>query len=238
MAMTLSRRGVLALGAAMLLAPATVLAARPVKVNKRKVVVVRNTFDPRNPPKEMPPLGPGADAITHFKFGCGTRASYEVTGQRQERGACVCSARINDMDVDLDLEITVWVPTNARKKLIDHEEGHREIGEMVYQKADEYARAEARKFVGRTVTGRGRTRLAAAETAVKSANHDFCEAYLQLTAVWADRVGNRYDEITNHGRRNPPSVEDAIAEAFEREPPTDEPPAAPPENRRRARADN
>src|SRR5439155_10394007 len=109
--------------------------ARGVSVQKAKVVVVRKTFDRRNPPKDMPPLGPRADAVTHLKFGCSASAAYEVTSRRRDtsrrRGAsgCTATAVVNDLDVQLELEITIWVPRGARQKLIDHEEGHRVIGE-------------------------------------------------------------------------------------------------------------
>jgi hypothetical protein len=41
---------------------------------------------------------------------------------------------------------------------------------------------------------------------------------MDATADWASRVGNRYDEITRHGKRDDPTVEEAIGRAFEREP--------------------
>jgi hypothetical protein len=194
-----------------------------VTVEKGDVVVVRKTFDRRNPPKEMPPLGPHADAVTHFRFGCSANANYEVVSRRHDTsrrrgsaGGCTATARISDMDIKLDLEITIWVPRGARQKLVDHEEGHRVIGEKVYETAERAARDAARKWVGRTVTGRAANCAEAADTAVRDANHQFCQDYLEATSGWSSRVGDLYDEITDHGRRNV-AVEDAMARAFERD---------------------
>ena len=187
-----------------------------VKIDKVPVVVVTKTFDRRNPPKDMPPLGPRADAVTHFRFGCATNASYEVTSRRRGGGGCTATARINDMEVRLELEITIWLPRGARQKLIDHEEGHRVIGERVYETAERAARDAARQWVGRSVTGRGADCAEAADAAVREANHRFCESYLEATSGWSGRVGDLYDQITEHGRRDDPGVDEAIELAFER----------------------
>src|SRR5690349_18818757 len=119
---------------------ASPVALARVTVEKAPVVVVRRTFDRANPPKEMPPLGPRADAITHIRFGCSANASYEVTSRRHDTsrrrgaaGGCTATARINDLDVRLELEITIWVPRGARPKLVNHEEGHRVIAERIYE---------------------------------------------------------------------------------------------------------
>ena len=204
-------------------APAAQGAARGVKVQKVPPAVARKTFDRRDPPPEMPPLGPRADAVTHFRFGCSTNASYEVTSRRRDTrrgaggaGGCTATARINDLTVRLELEITIWLPRGARQKLIDHEEGHRVIAERVYETAERAAREEARKWVGRSVTGRADDCAAAADAAVREANHKFCEAYLEATSGWSGRVGDLYDQITDHGRRDRPDVDEAIELAFAR----------------------
>jgi hypothetical protein len=195
---------------------------RGVTVEKVPVVVVRKTFDRRNPPKDMPPLGPKADAVTHFRFGCSTNASYEVISRRRDTsrrrggtGGCTATARINDLDVRLELEITIWLPRGARQKLIDHEEGHRVIGERVYETAERAAREAAGRWIGRSVTGKADDCAAAADVAVRDANHELCEAYLHATSGWSGRVGDLYDEITDHGRRDNP-VDEAIESAFAR----------------------
>ena len=201
---------------AVAIAPAAAFAR--VKVEKVPVVVVRKTFDRRNPPADMPPLGSQADAVTHFRFGCSTNASYEVTSRRRDRSGrgCTATARINDVDVKLELEITIWLPRGARRKLVDHEEGHRVIGERVYETAEAAAREAALRWVGRTVTGNAGDCAAAADAAVREANQKLCESYLEATSGWSGRVGDLYDEFTDHGRRDTPGVDEAIELSFAR----------------------
>ena len=195
--------------------------AQRVTVEKADVVVERRTFDRRRPPADMPPLG-GADAITQSRFGCAASVQYGVVSRRREgrgaAGGCTATARIESMQVKLDLKVVIWVPTRARAKLVAHEDGHREISERVYDEvAAAVARAEARKLVGRSFTARGDDCQAAADAAIKEANEQFCKAYLDATSGWSTRVGNRYDEITDHGKRNRPDEVEAIRLAFERE---------------------
>ena len=200
-----------------------------VTVETPAVVVERRRFDPRNPPPDLPPLGPRADAITQSRFGCAASVQYTVVsrrpdarGRRGERGAergCTATARIESMEVKVDLEVTIWVPTNASPKLLEHEEGHRVISERVYHEAAAAAAlAEARKLIGRTVTAHGDDCKAAADAAIKEANEKFCQAYLDATSGWSTRVGNRYDVLTSHGRRSRPDVDEAIRLSFEQEP--------------------
>ena len=207
-----------------ILLASSVASARGVKVEKAPVVVVRKTFDRRNPPPDMPSLGRRADAVTHFKFGCSTNATYEVTSRRRDTsrrrggtGGCTATARINDLDILLELQITIWVPRGARQQLVDHEEGHRVIGERVYRTAERVAREEGNRWIGRSVTAKAQDCAAAADAAVKDANHRFCHAYLERTSGWSSRVGDLYDQITDHGRRDDPPVDEAIELAFRRE---------------------
>jgi hypothetical protein len=194
-----------------------------VTVEKTEVVVERKTFDPRNPPSEMPPLGPRADAFTRPQFGCSAVVNSTVTSRtRTGRGGCTCTKRIEAVKVQIDLTVVIWTPNRAKRKLVDHEEGHRMIAECIYEEvAAKVARAEAETLVGRTVSASGddsETAAANAAAAVKEAAQEFSRAYMEATAKWSSRVGNRYDQITSHGKRDDPGVEESIRLAFKQEP--------------------
>src|SRR6476619_6635413 len=64
--------------------PVQVTRARGVTVERSAVVVRRNRFDPRDPPAEMPPLGPHADAVPQSRFGCAAAVQYTVVSRRPE----------------------------------------------------------------------------------------------------------------------------------------------------------
>lgn len=215
--MRIKRRVTLA--AVVLLLSALPAAAQSVTVDRTDAAVERRRFDPGRPPPDMPPLA-GADAVTQSRFGCSAVVQYTVLSRRRNRrgGGCTATARIESVEVKLDLGVTIWLPTTARRKLIEHEEGHRVISERVYNDhAAAAAQAEARKLVGRTVTATGNDCQSAVDAAVRAANEQFCKAYLDATSGWSTRVGNRYDELTDHGKRNRPGVDEAIRLSFEQE---------------------
>jgi hypothetical protein len=132
-------------------------------------------------------------------------------------GGCTATARINDLDIRVELEITIWVPRGARQKLVDHEEGHRVIGERSTRPPSARAREAARKWAAAVLPARAEDCAAAADAAVRDANHQLCQAYLEATSGWSSRVGDLYDEITDHGRRDSPAGEEAIELAFQRD---------------------
>ena len=207
-------------------APARVTRSGGVTVEQKAAAVQRRRFDPFNPPPALPPMGDDADAVTQSRFGCAASVEYTIvsrTGARGRRGVrrgCTATARIDSIHVTLDLAVTVWVPNRAGPRLVAHEEGHRVISERVYDEfAAAAARAEAMKRIGQTVTASGDDCQAAADAAIRQANEEFCRAYLDATSGWATRVGNRYDVLTGHGKRDNPKADDAIRLAFEQEPP-------------------
>ena len=208
-------------------APAQVARSRGMTVEKAVVVVEHRTFDLRRPPPDMPPLGGHADAVTQSRFGCAASVQYSVTNRRSDargrrgvtRGGCTAAARIESVQVNVDLTVTVWVPAGARTKLVAHEEGHRVISERIYnEEATAAAQRAAQKLVGTTVTASGADCQAAADAAIKEANEQTCREYLDATSGWATRVGDRYDALTDHGKRTEPGVDEAIRRAFELEP--------------------
>jgi hypothetical protein len=45
---------------------------------------------------------------------------------------------------------------------------------------------------------------------------------MDATSGWSARLGNRYDEITDHGKRNRPGVDEAVRQVFEQVPKKEE----------------
>src|SRR5439155_27379899 len=75
----------------------------------------------------------------------------------------------------------------------------------------------ARKWIGRSVSGTADNCAAAADAAVRDVNEQLCKSYLEATSGWSSRVGDLFDDITDHGRRDNPPVDDAIRLAFDRD---------------------
>lgn len=207
--------------ACILAAPARAREGRDaaVTVDKAPPVVQRRTFDRRNPPPDMPPLDRRTPAITTIRYDSAATVGGPVVSRRRRGGEYVVTRRIDSVRASLDATITVWVPPRSKQKWVDHEEGHRVIAERAYELADEIARHHAARLIGQTVTGTGPTAQAAARDALRRAGARFNEAYQDDAHGWSSRVGNRYDAITDHSQNQSVSVEDAIRQAFEQEPP-------------------
>ena len=199
------------------------LGQRGVAVERDAVVVERRQFEPRRPPAELPPMGPVADAITEVSFACARSINSTVVSRRRVRSGnagrrCVAVVRVDGLTVKLDLKVTIWLPVGARRKLVAHEEGHRIIAERIYNEfAEDAARRAAAQWVGRTVTGEAADGPAAVDAALKTANDAFAESYWKDTADLHARVGARYDQLTDHGRRRDVGEAEAIEQAFREE---------------------
>ena len=187
-----------------------------VTVQKKPAVVERKTFDPGNPPAEMPPLNAGELAVTSSDYQCGTQVQYAPRRSKTRGGRHAVSYTVHGVKMVLELKIVIWNPTSASEKLKAHEEGHREISETMYKTAEVHAKAAGQKLDGRRFVGEGDTPEAAekaADEALQAANKEVCESYLELTSRAGVRVQNFYDDLTGHGRK-PMAEKDAIKQAF------------------------
>jgi len=188
-----------------------------VTIKRQPPTVEQKTFDPADPPKEMPHLNRGEAAVTESAFQCGVSTTYRVVERHPQDGKCESVLKIDGMELTLQLRITIWLPNNAPQKLADHEEGHRRMAEQIYrQSAEAAARAAAGKLDGRQIRGSGPDCDAAATAALNDASTWLCQEYLNQVGGMASRLGDIYDEITAHGTKISPAEDEAITESFDR----------------------
>lgn len=186
-----------------------------VQINKKPAQVAQRTFDPKRPPSDMPPLGPNEAAVTHSAYGVGAQVQVVVLNEDKSPGEVVSEMRIEAVKVDTTLAITLWLPKNASKALIAHEEGHRRISEMFYEEAESIAREVSQPYVGRTIRATARSAEAAREAAMTKAIGEINGAYMARTQIPSSRVNELFDRITDHGRNGRVSVDQGIQRAVE-----------------------
>ncbi len=184
------------------------LAAAQVVVKQTPPDLKTRSFDPKHPASEMPPLKPGEAAVTESKFGCGVQIEVEVSQQPGEKPVM----KITGVNATLKLAIVIWLPTDTTKKIKAHEEGHRQISETSYKNAKQTAEIIGAKFIGRQLTAASMSERDT-QPVIRKACNDFCEQYLGVIEVPSQKVQERYDEITDHGRNDVPE-KDAIARAM------------------------
>ena len=181
--------------------------ADAIEVDHAGTVVRYITFDPKNPPADMPKLKPDEDAFTRFDFWIDTQFSYRVDKPGADH---IPTATIRSAKVSLTLTIDIYLPTDATAKLKAHEEGHRNITDQTYADADETVRAWLEKVVGtkqKIEKGKDHAKL------IKELAAECARNYHSKVTARATRVNDIYDEITAHGRKAIPEA-NAIAQAF------------------------
>lgn len=180
--------------------------AAPTIVKQRATVSTR-TFDPDNPPADMPPSIPGELAVTDSNFISDAR----VGGDALQVGASGAMVTITQITVTLQLNITIWVPINASQHVIEHEEGHRQISEFFYQTADKLAAQIASTYMGKTIRVTGSDTHAEITKLLQKLGAEITDEYNK--ELNPDPTQLRYDEITDHSR-NEVDSKDAVAQAL------------------------
>ena len=189
-----------------------------ISVERVPATVQRTSFDPKNPGGDMPRMNPREHALTQYDFNCAVNLKYEVTDRAELPGGRVrVTAAVRAIDVRLTLDNRIFLPDNANLPLRSHEEGHREINERVYDETGEsIARALAEQVMDKTWTGEGADEDAAGKAATDAAVRELGDGYIADVDGRASRIGDVFDEITQHGRR-PVNVARAVQLAFDRD---------------------
>jgi hypothetical protein len=176
-------------------------------ISKQPIVLATHSFDPANPPADMPPLGSGENAECDSEF----RSNASVRGESQPTDATHATLTITHVNVTLQLNINIWVPTGVTQHVIEHEDGHRQISEFYYQTADKLAERIASTYLGKQVEITGPDLDAASNKMLQQIAADITEEYNKELNPGPTRL--LYDAITDHGR-NGVVVKDAVTHAL------------------------
>jgi hypothetical protein len=177
-------------------------------VTKQPVDFQTRSFDPANPPPEMPPLPPGELAECDSNF----LSNASVGGQSRQVDATHALVTITKVDVALQLEVTIWVPFGVSEHVMEHENGHRQISEHYYETADQLAARIAAPYIGKRM-----------EIAGDDLHAEFSkllqEMGAEITAEYDNELRSReaqlrYDAITDHSR-NDVAADEAVHQAIQ-----------------------
>jgi hypothetical protein len=168
-------------------------AAAPVVV-KQPANLAKHTFDPANPPAEMPPLSAGeaAQCVSDFL------SNATVSGQTRRLDPTHARVTITQIHVTLQLNVDIWTPIGASQRVMDHEEGHRQISEYYYQTADQLAARIASTYMGKQIDVSGPDPGSAASEALQQAGSEITAEYNKELNPNPTQL--LYDSITDHAR--------------------------------------
>jgi hypothetical protein len=192
-------------------------------IDKQPVAFTSRTFDPAAPPADMPPLAPGENAECATDF----VSNASVAGQSRQIDATHAIFTIKQIKMTLQLNITIWVPADVTARVLEHEQGHRQISEYYYQTAGTVAESIAATYMGKQVEVTGADLAAESSKMLQQTAADITNEYnKELDPGPAQLL---YDSITDHSR-NDVIVQDAIATAIASNPVATALPVANPAN--------
>ena len=192
-------------------------------IEKQPVVFAQRTFDPQNPPQDMPPMSPGELAVCDSNF----LSVANVTGNSRQSDATDALVTVTQVKVTLQLKITIWVPNDATQHILEHEQGHREISEYYYQSADRIAQQIAAKYLGRQFQVSGTDLNSAIDKALQQMGAEITQEYDK--ELNPEPAQDRYETLTNHGGNDVDS-KDAVSQVLGNVAASPNPPATIPKN--------
>ena len=181
----------------------------PVRVKREAPVVVREEFDPRRPPSDMPPLTPPEAGVckTTFALDASVNFSAEQLSRTKVR------IYVDELDIVTHVRFDIFTALKSPAKLRAHEEGHRAIGEHFYENAAAVASDIGRRLIGKTYEGTGADPEAAQRDAFNKVVAEIETAYMARMRIPSAAANERFDEITNHGL-NPIDEAEAVTQAI------------------------
>jgi hypothetical protein len=214
----MNRRSLFTLAAATLTAGAwgvTTLDAQSaaVRVRREAPVIERTEFDPRRPPRDMPPLTPPESGVCKTTFELGANVTYSAERLSRTRARIY----VDEIDIVTRLFFDIYTVKDAPAKLRAHEEAHRAIGEHYYRDAAKIAEEIGARLIGATFEGTGADEAAAQRDGFEQVIAAIERAYMARVRIPSAAANERFDEITNHGLE-PIGETEAIALALAGEP--------------------
>jgi hypothetical protein len=193
------RRALLALAAGALAMPVVPLLAQAgagaVRVTREEPVIERTEFNPRRPPRDMPPLTPPESGVCKTTFELGANVTYSAERLSRTR----VRIYVDELDIVTRLRFDIFTIKDAPPKLRAHEEAHRAIGEHFYADAERIALEIGRRLIGATFEGTGKDAGAAQNDAFGQVIAAIERDYMARVRIPSSSANERFDEITKHG---------------------------------------
>jgi hypothetical protein len=138
-------------------------------------------------------------------------ASANVSGATHRVDETHADVTVTQVKITLQLNITIWTPADVSPRVMEHENGHRQISEHYYETADKVAERIAETYLDRQIEVSG-------PDLDGEANKQLQQMAAEITSEYGkeldpDPAQELYDTITDHSR-NDVSVQDAVTHAI------------------------
>ena len=166
-----------------------------VRVTRGEPAITRTEYNPRRPPRDMPPLTPPESGVCKITFELATNLTYSA--ERLTR--TTVRIYVDELDIVTGLRFDIFTLKGAPPKLRAHEEAHRAIGEHFYADAAEIAREIGHRLIGSTFEGEGTEDDVAQRDAFGKVIAEIERDYMARVRFPSADANERFDEITKHG---------------------------------------
>jgi hypothetical protein len=188
--------------------------SKPVELDKKPLVIKRISFDPKGDMTEIP-LEKDEGAVTVWSFGCKTDFDFEIVEKTfLSKTDYMVTIKIKSCRITLTAPVTVYLPENADKKLIEHEDGHVEICRRIYDGAEKHALIAASQAIGKQYQASGVSVEAACKQAVEDASLAISQTYHDRASASVNRISEIYDALD---RDEPGPAATLVEKAFTRQ---------------------
>ena len=150
---------------------------------------------------------PGEAAVCDSNF----VASANVSGDMNATDATHADVTVTQVRIILHLNITIWTPGEVSPRVMEHENGHRQISEHYYETADKVAERIAATYLGRQIEVSGADLNLETGKQLQQMAADITAEYGK--ELNPDPAQELYDTITDHSR-NDVAVQDAVIHAI------------------------
>jgi hypothetical protein len=184
-----------------------------VQVTVEPPAVAYVEFDPRRPPDDLPGAGGDGAGVCQnvFEIEASISSSIEVLSPTAVR------AFPTDFDIITRLRVTIFTPHGSPQQLLEHENGHRRIGEYYYRAAESAAREAAASLQGAAFEADGPDRAAAEQAVGEQVLAALKDGFMTRTHARSAAANARYDSLTRHGLAAIAEA-DAVAAALAQDP--------------------
>lgn len=211
-AIKFSLAAVLSLSSASLLASCS--SKKPVELKKIPLAVKRVEFDPKGDLSAIP-LNENEGAVTVWSFGCKTDFDFDIVEKTfLTKNDYMVTIKIKNCRVELTAPVTVYLPKDADRQLIEHEDGHVEICRRIYATADRQALIAASQAIGRTYQASGTSLDDACQKAIEDASLSISQTYHDRASMSVNRVSEAYDILD---RAEPGNARELVEKAMNRQ---------------------
>lgn len=152
-------------------------------------------------------------AQTDWIFSVVPELDFDIKVDKKESNGYRVGIELTGVRLKLALPIKIMIDEKAPQSIVEHENGHVQICKRVYSGGKAYAQSAVDAAVGKSFEGFGANRKQALSSALQQAAQEVAAPYRGKTAVLAEAVSSRYDQLCEK-KEYDGHIQKAIEDAF------------------------